>query len=144
MTVSAAVRFSPVPPALRLIRNSGTSPLWKASMTTSRRRVRPVSLTLGMPRASSSSSISASISVNCENKRMRRPSATSSSSIVSSCSVLADSFTFFALGNLTSAGWQQVWRSLRRASSSSMRLLARPLPARSFFTFTSIDNRMLS
>jgi hypothetical protein len=28
-TVSARVRFSPTPPALRLIRNTGTSPDWK-------------------------------------------------------------------------------------------------------------------
>ena len=45
MTVSAAVRFSPSPPALRLIRNNGTSPRWNRRIGVSRSRVSPVSST---------------------------------------------------------------------------------------------------
>src|SRR6266404_1122282 len=82
MTVSAAVRFSAVPPALRLIRNSGTWPDWNRSTTAVRSVVSPVNRQYGIASPVTSDSISRNIEVNCENRRMRRPSATSSGSTV--------------------------------------------------------------
>ena len=76
--MSAAVRLSPVPPAFRLIRKTGTSPAWKRSTGVARSRTSPVILTKAMSAAASRSSINASMLVNWENKSTRRPSSTSS------------------------------------------------------------------
>ena len=65
--MSAAVRLSPVPPAFRLIRKTGTSPAWNRSTGVARSRTSPVILTKAMSAAARRSSINASMLVNWEN-----------------------------------------------------------------------------
>ncbi len=116
MTVSAAVRLRPVPPALRLMRNSGTSPFWK--------RLDRCFTIFGL--AGQLDVIDATLSqglfdqanmlVNCENSSTRRPSSISSGNMPMSRPSLADSGDSLpdssvrvvadALGSLTRRGSQ--------------------------------------
>ena len=75
MTVSAPVRFSPVPPALREIRNICPSPSLKRWVNSSRSLagVSPSRYMLVMFSASRLGCISASMRVNWENSSTRCP-----------------------------------------------------------------------
>ena len=142
--MSAAVRLRPTPPALRLIRNTGTRPFWKSSTGTRRSRVSPVSATQPIFALSSSAAIRLSMLVNCENTKMRRPSSMSSGSMSISRSSLARSLTRAAAGDFNRRGSQHTWRSFNSASRITIWLRAKPLPAISARTFSSIAARTVS
>ena len=142
--MSACGRFRPTPPAFRLIKNSGTAPLVNCSISASRFWLWPVSLTQGMSRFSSSASINFSMLVNCENSKMRRPSASISGSISISRSSLAELLTFLAAASVTRCGSQQTWRSFKSASRIVICDFAMPLVSSASRTLFSIPRRMVS
>ena len=126
------------------MRNSGTSPLVKRWMISSRFWLWPVSLTQGKPRACSSASIKPSMLVNCENSSTRRPSASISGKSSINCAILADSRTWRADSSGTRCGSQQTWRSLSSASRIVICDLARPLECKASRTVFSMPRRMVS
>ena len=144
MTVSACGKFRPTPPALRLIKNKGTSPLVNLSISASRFLLCPVSLTQGMPNRGNSCSIRPSISVNCENSKILRPSATISGSMSSNWANLADCVTWLAELSFSKRGSQQTCRNFSRASKIVICDRAKPCACRASRTVFSMPKRMVS
>ena len=82
--------------------------------------------------------------VNCENSKIRRPSASISGNKVMSCSNLAEVLTLVAALSLTRRGSQHTWRSLSRASKMVICDLARPWRSSASRTVFSMPRRMVS
>ena len=117
-TYSAAVRLSPRPPALRLIRKSGhVGSVLEALDARGAVARPPVEVLVGRcRRASSRARSSARKLVNCEKTSALCPSSTTSPSRGSSTSNFADGSSR-ARADRSGRGWQAAWRSRSSASS---------------------------
>ena len=129
MTISAAVRFRPVPPARSEMRNTSASPLLNRRTSSARTGfgVEPCRVKWLTPASSSRFASSSSMEVNWLNSRMRCPPSTAAvtSSMQASSLALPPSQL-----SATRRGSQQISR--RRMSTANTAILSSGFAARSF------------